>query len=70
LRKIAAAAYNVDAELVTGGPDWLGTDRFDIEAHAALGSSQSDRFLMLQSLLAERFKLAILHDKKPILSTC
>jgi len=34
LRKIVAVAYNVDAELVTGGPDWLDTDRFDIEAHA------------------------------------
>jgi len=64
LRKIAAAAYNVDAELVTGGPDWLDTDRFDIEAHAAPGSSQSDQLLMLQSLLAERFKLVILRDKK------
>src|SRR5471032_571827 len=41
LRRIVAAVYNVDPELVTGGPDWLDTDHFDIEAHAAPGSSQS-----------------------------
>jgi uncharacterized protein (TIGR03435 family) len=64
LRKIVAAAHDVDAELVTGGPDWLDTDRFDIEAYADPTSSQSDRLLMLQSLLSERFKLTIRHDKK------
>jgi uncharacterized protein (TIGR03435 family) len=49
LRKIVAVAYNVDAELVTGGPDWLDTDRFDIEAvpaqpvDATLSTSQEFR---------------------------
>jgi uncharacterized protein (TIGR03435 family) len=64
LKKIIAAAYNVDEDLVTGGPDWLNSDCFDIVAKAPPGASQADRLSMLQALLAERFKLAIHHDKK------
>ncbi|MGC2697382.1 MAG: TIGR03435 family protein [Candidatus Angelobacter sp.] len=64
LRKIIAAAYNVDDALVTGGPVWLDSDRFDIVAQAPSTASQADRLAMLQALLADRFKLAVRHDKK------
>jgi uncharacterized protein (TIGR03435 family) len=43
---------------VTGGPDWTGSvSRFDIEAKAAVNGSHEEVLLMLQTLLAERFKL-------------
>ena len=63
LRTIIAAAYNVDVERVTGGPSWLDSDRFDIDAETA-PVSKDDLFVMVQNLLAERFKLVIHHDKK------
>src|SRR5439155_11181712 len=50
-------AYGVDAESVFGGPSWLDSDRFEIIAKAPPKSSEADRQLMLQALLAERFKL-------------
>ncbi len=40
-------------------PKWLGTDRFDIEARAEGNPSKDQMRLMMQSLLADRFKLAV-----------
>ncbi len=59
-------AYNVDPERVAGGPSWLELDRFDVFAKTPEKSSVESRRLMLQSLLAERFKLAIHNDDRPI----
>ncbi len=64
LRMLIAAAYNVDVDRVTGGPNWLDSDRFDVAAKTAPTASQDSRLLMVQTLLAERFKLVIHHDKK------
>lgn len=59
-------AYNVDPETVVGGPNWLEFDRFDIAAKAPVSSSQEQIRLMLQSLLADRFKLALHKDTRPM----
>ena len=66
LRMIIAAAYNVDVDGVSGGPAWLDSERFDINAKTAPTLSKDDLLLMVQTLLAERFKLAIRHDKKVV----
>jgi uncharacterized protein (TIGR03435 family) len=44
---------------IVGGPAWIDTDRFDVDAVAAnpLDRPQAER--MLRSLLAERFKLVV-----------
>jgi len=57
-------AYGVDAEKVTGGPSWLELDRFTVIAKAPQSTPLPTVKLMLQSLLAERFKLAIHQDTK------
>ncbi len=59
-------AYKVDPETILGGPNWLEFDRFDIAAKAPPGSSPETVRLMLQSLLTDRFKLAIRHDTRPM----
>ncbi len=59
-------AYNVDPETVVGGPNWLEFDRFDIAATAPASSSAEQVRLMLQSLLADRFKLALRKDTRPM----
>src|SRR5262245_2080748 len=58
-------AYSVDAEKVFGGPSWLEFDRFDVAALAPAKTSQDSIKLMLQSLLADRFKLVVHNDTKP-----
>ena len=59
-------AYGVDAEQVFGGPAWLETDRFDVIALAPPATSADTIKLMLQSLLAERFRLTVHKDVRPI----
>jgi len=60
------AAYGVDPERVYGGPAWLEIERFDVTAKAPNGSTAESRKLMLQALLADRFKLVFHHDTKPM----
>jgi uncharacterized protein (TIGR03435 family) len=45
-------------DYLLSGPDWLDSERFDISARFATETPEHDVLLMLQSLLAERFKLA------------
>lgn len=59
-------AYNMDADLVVGGPSWLEWDRFDILAKAPAGTPPATLRLMLQSLLADRFKVAVHRDTRPV----
>jgi uncharacterized protein (TIGR03435 family) len=63
-RKIIAAAYNLDETSVSGGPDWLESDRLDLVVKGLPGTSQVERLSMLQALLAERFKLTVHHAPK------
>jgi uncharacterized protein (TIGR03435 family) len=54
---------------ISGGPKWIDSDRFDVEAKAAgdvvRGTEGTRRKqLMLQTLLAQRFKLAVHHERK------
>jgi uncharacterized protein (TIGR03435 family) len=58
-------AYGVDSDAVLGGPNWLETDRFDIIAKAPQSTPPDTVKLMLQALLAERFKLVFHKDTKP-----
>jgi uncharacterized protein (TIGR03435 family) len=59
-------AYGVDADSVIGGPNWLESDRFDVIAKAPSAASQETARLMLQSVLADRFKLVVHLDTKPM----
>jgi uncharacterized protein (TIGR03435 family) len=65
LRIIIMQAYNVKGYQLAGGPSWLDTDRFDIEAKAADGNATRDQVMaMLQTLLAERFGLKVHRDSR------
>ncbi|HLW75666.1 MAG TPA: TIGR03435 family protein, partial [Bryobacteraceae bacterium] len=72
LKRYIMGAYAIGPNQVVGGPDWLDTDRFDITAKAEPpvgdGKPAGDHELMamLQTLLAERFKLATHRDQKTI----
>ena len=63
LRQLIADAYQVRSWQVVG-PDWLTTGRFDVVCKMPAGSRKEDAPLMLQSLLADRFKLAMHRELK------
>jgi uncharacterized protein (TIGR03435 family) len=60
-------AYNVnDPEFILGGPNWLERDRFDIVAKAPPATPPDTVRQMLQTLLADRFKLVLHRDERPM----
>ena len=59
-------AYTVDAANVLQGPSWLEYDRFDVAALVPPNTTPDTQKLMLQALLADRFKLAVRRDTKPV----
>jgi uncharacterized protein (TIGR03435 family) len=63
---LISAAYGVDNEKVQGGPSWLEKDTFDVIAKAPASTTPETVKPMLQALLAERFKLVVHNDTKPM----
>jgi uncharacterized protein (TIGR03435 family) len=56
-------AYDVMRFRISG-PDWMDSTLFDITARIPPGTTRERLRLMEQNLLAERFKLALHHEKK------
>ncbi len=74
LRLLIRNAYQLQDFQITGGPGWLGSDRFDINAKVPdefrtlgpppPGSGPGPLALMIRALLAERFKLVVHNETK------
>jgi uncharacterized protein (TIGR03435 family) len=69
LRMLIATAYGTPQPLpnfrIIGGPDWIGSDRFDVVAKAEGDVPPGPKGilpLMIRAMLADRFKLAV-HDE-------
>jgi uncharacterized protein (TIGR03435 family) len=60
------AGYSFEPDKILGGPNWLETDRFDVVALARAGAAQETLRAMLRSLLADRFKLVVHNENKPV----
>jgi bla regulator protein blaR1 len=61
-RELIGAAWDLtdfQTERIFGGPKWVNTARFDVQARAEGTSGLAQKRLMLQTLLADRFKLAV-----------
>lgn len=63
---LISTAWSIDADGVFGGPSWIESDRFDVIAKVSPSSTKPECALMLRSLLAERFKLLVHNDEKPL----
>jgi uncharacterized protein (TIGR03435 family) len=74
LRLLIRNAYQLQDFQITGGPSWLASDHFDINAKVpdeframappAPGSGPGPLQLMIRALLAERFKLVVHNETK------
>jgi uncharacterized protein (TIGR03435 family) len=63
LADLIRTAYNVKPYQISG-PDWMGSQRFDVVAKLPDGATKEQVPAMLQALLAERFQLAIHRESK------
>jgi uncharacterized protein (TIGR03435 family) len=66
LRTLMMVAYRIKPEQIVGGPDWINTDRWDMNAKAEKPSTPEELHLMLQDLLAERFQLKFHRETKEL----
>jgi len=74
VRLLITFAYQIQRFQLEGGPDWIASDRFDILAKperevpstGAFFGGQDPLRMMLRTLLAERFKLAMHKETKEL----
>lgn len=61
-------AYSVHPKQIVGGPDWFGTDKFDIDGVPdVVGQPNSEQFrLLIQDVLTQRFGLTFHRDKREL----
>jgi uncharacterized protein (TIGR03435 family) len=57
LKTLIRAAYGIQNDQISGGPKWLDTDRYDIEAKTTRRITPDKEQPLFQNLLAERFRL-------------
>ncbi len=66
VQDLLSFAYNVQSKQIVNGPAWVGSDRFDIDAlpdAEGVPSTQQIR-VMIQKLLADRFKLTFHKEQR------
>jgi uncharacterized protein (TIGR03435 family) len=63
LKQLVERAYEVK-DFSLSGPDWMDSVRFDIVAKPPSAVNRDEMKVLIQSLLAERFKLAIHREMK------
>ena len=63
---LIAFAYNVQARQITGGPEWMSRERYDIKARPDIEGVPNPTQVrsLVRKLLADRFKLTFHRDKK------
>jgi uncharacterized protein (TIGR03435 family) len=71
LRTLIGFAFKLSAGqthfLISGLPDWVDSESFDIEARAPINNPSKDQFrLMVQSLLADRFKFTVHKESRQL----
>jgi bla regulator protein BlaR1 len=68
LKRLIAYAYGMDIGLIYGGPKWVDSDSYDMNAKIPEEFAQGTRDvpMMLQGLLADRFRLAIHREQNQV----
>lgn len=65
LKMLIGLAWRLQEFQISGGPSWVGSDRFDVEGKTETPGADPDLLrLMLQSLLEDRFRLEVHHATK------
>jgi uncharacterized protein (TIGR03435 family) len=66
LKDLIVAGWNVERYQVLGGPGWLDTAEYDVEATAPAPSDPTAIRQMLRQLLFDRFHLSVREEKKEL----
>ena len=66
VRDLVAAAYDIQDNQITGGPGWIGSDRFEVTATTRADVTMADARALLRALLTERFKFAARREQREL----
>jgi len=66
LNMLITGAYQLKPQQLSGLPEWGDSEHFDIEAKAEGNPARDQISLMMQSLLADRFKLMMHHETRQL----
>ena len=66
LEFLIQAAYAVKPYQISGAPEWIKTERFDIDAKASGNAGPEQLRLMLQSLIEDRFQLKVHRETRTL----
>ena len=64
LRLVLTIAYSVTDRQISGGPEWMNSDRWNIQAKADRRGTSDEMHDALAKLIEERFHLKIRHETK------
>ena len=66
VRTLIAAAYEMSPDAISGGPTWVDSDHWDIEAKipGVTRPNSGEQMTMLRELLKERFRLTFHREQK------
>lgn len=65
-RAIVKFAYRLQDYQISGGPKWLDSDRYDIDAKPSTNGTVAQIPQMVQSLLADRCQLVVHHETQQV----
>jgi uncharacterized protein (TIGR03435 family) len=66
MKQLVLFAWGLDPEMLLGTTSWMASDHFDLVAKAPAGTNLETMRLMMRTLLAERFKLAVHSDERTV----
>ena len=68
LNDLVTFAYSLQVKQIVNGPEWMDSDRYDIEANPDQpGTPNTEQMrIMVRKMLADRFKLTFHHEKRDL----
>jgi uncharacterized protein (TIGR03435 family) len=66
LQLMIMVAYRIKADQISGGPAWMQTDRYDMNAKAERPANVEELHTMLKNLLTDRFQLRFHREMKEL----
>jgi uncharacterized protein (TIGR03435 family) len=66
LRDMILAAFGIKENELIGGPGWVGSTGFDLDARGAADMTAETARAMLRTLLADRFSLAVHREQRDL----
>jgi uncharacterized protein (TIGR03435 family) len=66
LRNLIVQSYGIQQNQLVGGPEWVTTDRWDIQLRADAPITPPQANLLIQQMLADRFKLVLKRETREL----